>query len=398
MRKVLAAVAIVIGLIGIAIGVGGQTVWAPPREHRASVTIKDPGPAVLIDPGVLYVGGAAGTLTVTAPDGRDVVMTTAANGDITQWLGETRYTRVSGVPTWETLSTVTEHPKGSNELPDPKASDLWRHQVVRKGTLNVSIAEFAQEEGYGSGKLKQPFRSVLLTTDGKQPAPGTITISWKSNASNSWVPFAYVIGALLIVGGIAVLVIEIRKARRGEDGSKDDKSGATGPNGDDADSGADSDSDASDESSDGSDKAVAPSLEEGTDTERDKPADGSRPESGAKLTPSSSALTTSSSSLTPSSSGPSASAASSLPGTSPAAVPTFGLDDDHSGDGQRTPTTQRPGMTSTGGMTGLNAADSATRRGRREGTKPTASENHTDALTSLPDEKPNGDENRGRHR
>ena len=60
MQRLLALLLVLLGLIGLVLGRLGDTVWAPATETTATVQLSDPGPAVVIDPGVLYIGGTEG--------------------------------------------------------------------------------------------------------------------------------------------------------------------------------------------------------------------------------------------------------------------------------------------------------------------------------------------------
>ena len=116
--------AVLLVLIGLALGRLGETTWAPATETTAAVDLADPGSALVIDPGVLYVGGEEGEAVIEGAS--DVSVITAANGDIEAYLEDTRYTRVTGASDWTTLSTQEVNPDGEAELSDPTSSDLWR--------------------------------------------------------------------------------------------------------------------------------------------------------------------------------------------------------------------------------------------------------------------------------
>jgi hypothetical protein len=210
-KKIIAAVLVVLGLGGILLGRLGETVWAPPTSHTASVTLKDPGPAVVIDPGVLYVGGTEGTATIEA-DG-DVSMITASNDDIDAYLKGVTYTRVTGVPTWQTLSTEQVDADGKDSLKNPTDSDLWRSVDTSKSPATVDVSAFADEE---MTEDPQPYRAILLVTDGKKAGATKIAITWPADEKNAWVPYAYAGGAAIAVIGLALLVVSLSFSRRPE--------------------------------------------------------------------------------------------------------------------------------------------------------------------------------------
>ena len=146
MQRLLAVLLVLVGLIGLALGRLGDTVWAPDTETTASVTLEDPGPAVVIDPGVLYVGGEEGQVTIEGAS--DVSVITASNGDIDAYLDGVHHTRITGASDWSTLSTEDVDPDGEAELSDPTSSDLWRSVDTSESPYTLDVHEFwAGENG-----------------------------------------------------------------------------------------------------------------------------------------------------------------------------------------------------------------------------------------------------------
>lgn len=207
-RNIVASLLIVLGIVGIGIGKAGETVWAPDNERKASVTFQDPGAAIMIDPGVFYIGGDQGTVSITATDGQPVNVIYASPNDMKQWLGKERYTRVTGLKSWKEIETKVENADGGKELPNPKGVDLWRTFVPEKSPWNFKIEKFAEEE------REQPRRTVLIMADGKAPAAKSMTISWPYEARNEWVPWAYGLGAAAAVVGCILLLLGLVKPKR----------------------------------------------------------------------------------------------------------------------------------------------------------------------------------------
>ena len=111
MQRLLAVLLVLIGLIGLVLGRLGETTWAPEPETTATATLEDPGPAVVIDPGVLYVGGEEGKVVIEGAS--DVSVITASNSDIDAYLEGVHHTRVTGASDWSTLSTEDVEPDGA---------------------------------------------------------------------------------------------------------------------------------------------------------------------------------------------------------------------------------------------------------------------------------------------
>lgn len=211
-QRVLAVLLVLLGVAGLVLGRLGETVWAPATERTATVELDDPGPAVLIDPGVLYVGGQEGEVTITGAS--DVSLITAPNGDIEAWLGDARYTRVTGLSDWSTITTEQVNPDGPAELPTPTQSDLWRTVDTSPSPATIDVAQFAAGE---HGENEQMYRAILVVTDGTAPGAEAISITWPVHAKNEWVPYAYAAGAAVAVIGLVLLVVSVGSRRRDDE-------------------------------------------------------------------------------------------------------------------------------------------------------------------------------------
>ena len=217
MQRLLALILVLIGLTGLVLGRLGETTWAPETETTATVDLSDAGPAVVIDPGVLYVGGQEGELVIEGAS--DVSVITAGGGDIDAYLEEVHHTRVTGASDWTTLSTEEMHPDGEDELADPTSSDLWRTVDTAPSPYTLDIHDFwAGENDDPNGEdNEQPYRALLIVTDGTDPGAERISITWPVDAENEWVPFAYAGGATIAVIGLVLLVVSLGGRRRDEE-------------------------------------------------------------------------------------------------------------------------------------------------------------------------------------
>jgi len=207
-QRLLAVLLVLIGLVGLGLGRLGETVWAPATETTATVDLADPGPAVVIDPGVLYVGGTEGEVVIEGAS--DVSVITASNSDIEAYLEGTHYTRVTGASDWTTLSTEDMNPEGEAEIKDPTSSDLWRSVDTSQSPATIDVHEFWAGE---NGENEQVYRALLIVTDGTEPGASKISITWPVDDKNEWVPFAYAGGATVAVIGLVLLVVSPGRRR-----------------------------------------------------------------------------------------------------------------------------------------------------------------------------------------
>lgn len=211
MQRLLAVLLVLVGLIGLALGRLGETTWAPETETTASVTLEDPGPAVVIDPGVLYVGGEQGEVTIEGAS--DVSVITASNSDIDAYLDGVHHTRITGASDWTTLSTEDVEADGEDEISDPTSSDLWRSVETSPSPHTLDVHDFWAAE---NGEEEQVYRALLIVTDGTEAGADKVSITWPVDDENEWVPYAYAGGAAIAVIGLVLLVVSLGR-RRDED-------------------------------------------------------------------------------------------------------------------------------------------------------------------------------------
>lgn len=211
-RKWLAGILLVLGLAGLGLGWAGETVWAPDSEHTASVKLTEPGAAVVINPGVLYVGGQEGSLSVKAD--APVSLIAAPTGDAQAFLKDVPHTAITGVPAWGTLSTEKVNPEGKADTVGITESDMWDSVTPLEESKPVPIETFSKVEL--DPKKPIPYRTLIIAGDGKNTPVTNVTISWPSHASNAWAPFAVAIGAVFLIIGLVLLLLALT-VKRSED-------------------------------------------------------------------------------------------------------------------------------------------------------------------------------------
>lgn len=210
MRKWLAGVLILLGLAGLALGWAGQTVWAPKGNHTARASFENPGAAVVINPGVLYVGGKKGTVTITSSG--DYYMISAPEGTVKSYLENSKYTAITGASNWATLATSTENADKKEGTAGIQNSDLWTDIKPKKTGESFTIEDWSKAEL--DPKKPQPYRAILLANDGDASTITKVEITWPTNATNAWTPYAYAAGAVLLIIGLVLLLIALTSRSR----------------------------------------------------------------------------------------------------------------------------------------------------------------------------------------
>ncbi|WP_029090181.1 hypothetical protein [Brevibacterium album] len=217
MRYVLPAVLVVIGLLTGILGVLQKTVWAPSDTLVASVQLDEPGPVVVVEPGVLNLYGTPAELDVTAgsPD-QDITISRTTKENADAWVGASDVTRITGLADEETLAHVTStggegtpapeepaegeaaeddaaqpDPEELATVPAPGGADLWESTVSGTGSASLTFDEEAGRTAF------------VIGTDGEQPAASEVSLTWPADDSTPWaLPLMIAGGVLLLAGGV----------------------------------------------------------------------------------------------------------------------------------------------------------------------------------------------------
>lgn len=194
MKRIAVALLALVGLLGLAAvlaGVGLRTIWLPPQTVTAGLTVQDPSPYIITAPGVLEMYPGAASVTVEAEAGAPVFLARGREQDVTAWARNARVDTVVGLEAPGTLALRAG--TGDEPLPDPRTADIWLDSATQTGQ-----AHYVWRDVPGRFQL-------VLATDGQQPAPGRVTITWPNATQPSpWAVPLLVIGATLMVAALAV--------------------------------------------------------------------------------------------------------------------------------------------------------------------------------------------------
>lgn len=194
-RRILAAVLVVLGLIAVGLAVGSATVWRPSDTVTASMPAQPTEPVVIVEPGVL--GMVADTVTLTATsfsEDAPVVLAFAPSSDVTAWVGAASHVAVTGMSSWTQLRV--EEVAGEESVPNPAGADLWTSELTGTGEL---VVELSPDPGDVA---------LLAATDGTAAAP-RITLTWTVPVTNPYLVPLVAAGAVLLVLGLAILAYDI---------------------------------------------------------------------------------------------------------------------------------------------------------------------------------------------
>lgn len=206
MKRIAVALLALVGLLGLAgilAGVGLRTIWLPPETVTAGLTVQNPSPYIITAPGVLEMYPGTASVTVEADPGAPVFIARGREQDVTAWARNARVDTIVGLDAPGVLALRPG--TGDEPLPDPRTADIWLDSTTQTGQANYVWREVP-------GRFQ-----LVLATDGQQPAPGRITITWPNATQPSpWAMPLIVIGATLLVGALAAGLGLLLRARRAQ--------------------------------------------------------------------------------------------------------------------------------------------------------------------------------------
>ncbi|RKO26822.1 hypothetical protein D7Z96_03355 [Pseudarthrobacter phenanthrenivorans] len=191
-----------LGLLTLLAGIGQRTIWAPSETFTASAPADAAAaPLTVIDQSLRTLHG--GTVEINIEGDGNFMLAAGRPDDVDAWVGQAAHNTITGVSEDE-KSLQVEHADGEAAAPNPAGSDLWVSTENASGELEYSWSPPADGEW-----------TLLLASDGTQPAPASISMTFPNDTSTPWAVPLMILGSLLILGGIALALLSARK-RNGE--------------------------------------------------------------------------------------------------------------------------------------------------------------------------------------
>ncbi|TFD09442.1 MULTISPECIES: hypothetical protein [unclassified Cryobacterium] len=220
MRFVLAIAAFVLAAVMIVLGIAQRTILLEPAFTSLSSTVTGTAKYTVIDPSALAASSGSQTINVRG-DG-PIFVAYGRSEDVAAWIGDDSFATVGlSEKTGELTSTITaavtpddsEGATGGSAGTDaattdaaaaimnPAGSDLWLDEY--SGTNSVTTT-LTLPEGI----------SVIVASDGIEPAPASVRLSWASDNSTPWAGPLLAGGALLLLAGLVLYLLALLHLRR----------------------------------------------------------------------------------------------------------------------------------------------------------------------------------------
>ncbi|MGF9646599.1 hypothetical protein AAIH32_01420 [Pseudarthrobacter oxydans] len=205
LRLKTAVALVLLGLLTLLAGIGQRTIWAPSETFTASAPAdSEAAPLTVIDGNLRTLHG--GTVKINIEGDGNFLLASGRPDDVDAWVGQTAHNTVTGVSE-DGKALQVEHADGEATTPSPAGSDLWVSTETASGQLEYSWTPPADGDW-----------TLLLASDGTQPAPASISMTFPNDTSTPWAIPLMVLGSLLILGGIVLALLSLRKRNGDGDG------------------------------------------------------------------------------------------------------------------------------------------------------------------------------------
>ncbi len=201
MRFVWAVAAFVLAALMIGAGIAQRTVLEGPKSESQAIEVSGDAPYVLIDGAVL--NSHDGSQTLRAQEDGTIFAAYGRTADLEAWLQKSDYSHVTleGGSITSTAVAAADPPAAGDAAISPVGSDLW-------------LDEFQQEDVLITPLQLPADMSLLVATDGKNPAPHSLSVTWPLHNATPWAGPLIIGGCLMLVGGLVLYVLGVRHARR----------------------------------------------------------------------------------------------------------------------------------------------------------------------------------------
>lgn len=230
MRFVWAIAAFFLAAVLIGAGIAQRTVFLGPKTEQASISVTEDLPYTLIDGEVLNRLPGAQTLMIRGEG--TIFAAYGRTNDLQAWLADTDHNAVSldgDEIVSEAVDAVQAEPgdeaaegeagaqapaEGDAAAAPPEGDAAEAGPARTPAGSDLWLDEFEQEDALITPLQLPSEMSVLVASDGIEPAPSDVTLSWPLDTSTPWAGPLIAAGGILMFLGVLLYVLGIRHARR----------------------------------------------------------------------------------------------------------------------------------------------------------------------------------------
>jgi hypothetical protein len=215
-RFVLAIVAFVLAAVMIVLGIAQRSILLEPAFSSLSSTATGETLYTVIDPSAL--AASPGSQTINVRGEGTIFLAYGRSEDVAAWIGDDAYATVAlSEKTGELTSTVTagiESDTDDDASDEPAATDVAEPPTVNPAGSDLWLEEISSTDSLTTTQTLPEGISVLVASDGVEPAPASIRLSWASDNSTPWAGPLLAGGALLLLFGLVLYLLALLHLRR----------------------------------------------------------------------------------------------------------------------------------------------------------------------------------------
>ena len=216
MRFVLAIVAFVLAAVMIVLGIAQRTILLEPAFSSLTSTATGETLYTVIDPSAL--AASPGSQTINVRGEGPIFLAYGRSEDVAAWIGDDAYATVAlSEKTGELTSTFTtavEPDTDDDSSDEPVAADAAEPLIVNPADSDLWLEEVSDTDSLTTTQTLPEGISVLVASDGVEPAPANIRLSWASDNSTPWAGPLLAGGALLLLFGLVLYLLALLHLRR----------------------------------------------------------------------------------------------------------------------------------------------------------------------------------------
>jgi hypothetical protein len=194
MRFLLAALLFILAISLLLLGLAQRTVWAAPDNFSVNLSISGDQPYLMIPAAELAL--MPGEVSVSAIGEGEIFMALGQENDVSSWIGLASHFQT--VTSKDGTALGVREIIGTDEFANPRGSDLWITESLGQDSAVLQIPE-------GSSL------AVLVATDGFEPAPTRVRITWPIAQSTVISDTFLAVGFGLLMVAIALNLLALRR-------------------------------------------------------------------------------------------------------------------------------------------------------------------------------------------
>jgi hypothetical protein len=161
MRFLVAALVFILAISLLLLGLAQRTIWAAPDKFTVNLAISSEHPYLVIPAKELAL--MPGEPTVSALGDSNVFLALGRENDVISWVGPASHS--ASETSEDGLALGVREVVGTSDFADPAGSDLWVSETTAEGFAEIQVPSESE-------------LAVLVATNGFDPAPNRVRLSW----------------------------------------------------------------------------------------------------------------------------------------------------------------------------------------------------------------------------